>query len=275
MGEIDMKKECSVAEVMSIMESWAPKRLAEDWDNPGLLVGSPARRVGKIMTCLDVLESVADEAIERDCGLIIAHHPVIFRGQKHLRTDLPLGRLLQKLLSRDIAVIAAHTNLDITEGGVNDVLAGKLGLQALQPFMITDTGDSLGRVGEIEAPLDLCEFAKAVRDKLGAGHVRLVRPFGNGKKPVKRVAVCSGAGGEFIDKAVFAGANVYVTGDVKYHEARHAQELGLPVIDAGHFFTEQLIAGVIAGRVSKELALRGYEIDVREEQGSADPFEVI
>lgn len=275
MGEIDMKKECSVAEVMSIMESWAPKRLAEDWDNPGLLVGSPARRVGKIMTCLDVLESVADEAIERDCGLIIAHHPVIFRGQKHLRTDLPLGRLLQKLLSRDIAVIAAHTNLDITQGGVNDVLAGKLGLRALQPFMITDTGDSLGRMGETEAPLDLCEFAKAVRDKLGAGHVRLVRPFGNGKKPVKRVAVCSGAGGEFIDKAVFAGANVYVTGDVKYHEARHAQELGLPVIDAGHFFTEQLIAGVIAGRVSKELARRGYEIDVREEQGSADPFEVI
>lgn len=275
MGEIDMKKECSVAEVMSIMEAWAPKRLAEDWDNPGLLVGSPARRVGKIMTCLDVLESVADEAIERDCGLIIAHHPVIFRGQKHLRTDLPLGRLLQKLLSRDIAVIAAHTNLDITEGGVNDVLAGKLGLRALQPFMTTDTGDSLGRMGEIETPLDLCEFAKVVRDKLGAGHVRLVRPFGNGKKPVKRVAVCSGAGGEFIDKAVFAGANVYVTGDVKYHEARHAQELGLPVIDAGHFFTEQLIAGVIAGRVSKELARRGYEIDVREEQGSSDPFEVI
>lgn len=275
MGEIDMKKECSVAEVMSIMETWAPKRLAEDWDNPGLLVGSPARRVSKIMTCLDVLESVADEAIERDCGLIIAHHPVIFRGQKNLRTDLPLGRLLQKLLSRDIAVIAAHTNLDIAEGGVNDVLAGKLGLRALQPFMITDTGDSLGRVGEIEAPLDLWEFAKVVRDKLGAGHVRLVRPFGSEKKPVKRVAVCSGAGGEFIDKAVFAGANVYVTGDVKYHEARHAQELGLPVIDAGHFFTEQLIAGAIAGRVSKELTRRGYEIDVREEQGSTDPFEVI
>lgn len=274
MGEIDMKKECSVAEVMAIMEAWAPKRLAEDWDNPGLLVGSPARRVSKIITCLDVLESVADEAIERDCGLIIAHHPVIFRGQKHLRTDLPLGRLLQKLLSRDIAVIAAHTNLDITEGGVNDALAEKLGLRALQPFMTTDTGDSLGRVGEIEAPLELWEFAKAVRDKLGADHVRLVRPFGR-EKPVKRVAVCSGAGGEFIDKAAFAGANVYVTGDVKYHEARHAQELGLPVIDAGHFFTEQLIAGVIAGRVSKELTRRGYEIEVREEQGSADPFEVI
>lgn len=270
-----MKKECSVAEIMSIMETWAPKHLAEDWDNPGLLVGSPARRVSKIMTCLDVLESVADEAIERNCGLIIAHHPVIFRGQKHLRTDLPLGRLLQKLLSKDIAVIAAHTNLDITQGGVNDVLAVKLGLRALQPFMATDTGDSLGRVGETETPLDLWEFAKVVRDKLGASHVRLVRPFGKGTKPVKRVAVCSGAGGEFIDKAVFVGASVYVTGDVKYHEARHAQEIGLPVIDAGHFFTEQLIAGVIADRVSKELTRQGYEIDVREEQGSADPFEVI
>lgn len=270
-----MKKECSVAEIMSIMETWAPKHLAEDWDNPGLLVGSPARRVSKIMTCLDVLESVADEAIERNCGLIIAHHPVIFQGQKHLRTDLPLGRLLQKLLSKDIAVIAAHTNLDITQGGVNDVLAVKLGLRALQPFMATDTGDSLGRVGETETPLDLWEFAKVVRDKLGASHVRLVRPFGKGTKPVKRVAVCSGAGGEFIDKAVFVGASVYVTGDVKYHEARHAQEIGLPVIDAGHFFTEQLIAGVIADRVSKELTRQGYEIDVREEQGSADPFEVI
>lgn len=275
MGEVAMKRECSVAEVMAIMEAWAPKRLAEDWDNPGLLVGSPARRVSRIMTCLDVLESVADEAIEHDCGLIIAHHPVIFRGQKHLRTDLPLGRLLQKLLSHDIAVLAAHTNLDIAQGGVNDVLGMKLGLRDLQPFMVTDTGDSLGRVGETEEPLELGEFAQAVRDALGASHVRLVRPFEDKKKLVKKVAVCSGAGAEFIDRAVFAGADVYVTGDVKYHEARHAQELGLPVIDAGHFSTEQLIAGVIAHRVRDELVGRGYEIEVREETGSADPFEVI
>ena len=270
-----MKKECPVAEIMNVMEAWAPKRLAESWDNPGLLVGSPARRVKKVMTCLDVLESTADEAIEKGCGLIIAHHPVIFRGQKHLRTDLPLGRLLQKLLANDIAVIAAHTNLDITDGGVNDVLAERIGLQSLKPFVITDTGDSLGRVGETEVPLSLWEFAEEVRERLGADHVRLVRPFDEKEKPIRKVALCSGSGAEFIDKAVFAGANVYVTGDVKYHDARHAQELGLPVIDAGHFPTEQLIADVIAARVSKELTERGYDIEVMTESGAVDPFEVI
>ena len=270
-----MKKECSVAEIMRIMEAWAPKRLAEDWDNPGLLVGSPARRVRKIMTCLDVLESVVDEAVEQGCGLIIAHHPVIFRGQKHLRTDLPLGRLLQKLLANDIAVIAAHTNLDITEGGVNDVLAERIGLTDLKPFVITDTGDSLGRVGTVEVPLTLREFAEEVRERLGAAHVRLIRPFEEKEKPIKKVALCSGSGAEFIDKAVFAGANVYVTGDVKYHDARHAQELGLPVIDAGHFPTEQLIAAVIADRVRAELAESGYDIEVMADDTSTDPFEVL
>lgn len=270
-----MKKECSVAEIMNIMEAWAPKRMAEAWDNPGLLVGSPSRRVTKIMTCLDVLESVVDEAVEQGCGLIIAHHPIIFRGQKHLRTDLPLGRLLQRLLANDIAVIAAHTNLDIAAGGVNDVLAQRLGLVNLESFVITDTGDSLGRVGEMEVPVSLPDFAECVKERLGAAYVRLIRPTETKEKPVKKVALCSGAGAEFIDKAVFAGANVYVTGDVKYHDARHAQELGMPVIDAGHFPTEQLIAGVIADRVRRELTARGYEIEVIADNTASDPFEVV
>ena len=267
-----MKKECPVAEIMNVMEAWAPKRLAESWDNPGLLVGSPARRVTKVMTCLDVLESTADEAIEKGCGLIIAHHPVIFRGQKHLRTDLPLGRLLQKLLANDIPVIAAHTNLDITDGGVNDVLAERIGLQSLKPFVITDTGDSLGRVGETEVPLSLREFAEEVRERLGADHVRLVRPFDEKEKPIRKVALCSGSGAEFIDKAVFAGANVYVTGDVKYHDAQKAVQQGINVIDAGHFATEFPVVKVLADYLRQESREMKKTLEVVTDTVSRDYF---
>jgi len=260
--------------IMDAMERLAPKRLAEEWDNPGLLVGSPAAKIERVLVCLDVTDQVVDSAIASGCQLVIAHHPLIFKPLKNLRTDLPLGALLAKLIKNDIAVFAAHTNLDIAQGGVNDVLAERLGLTELQPFAITErredgTAESLGRLGKLREAMPAAAFAVAAAKALGAPYVRLA---GNKERQIKKVALCSGSGAEFIQKASFMGADAYVTGDVRYHEAQRAEELGLVVIDAGHFSTEFPVVEVLAARLRAELARAKGTVQVLADQSAADFF---
>lgn len=266
----------SVQTIMSALDRIAPRRLAEDWDNPGLLVGSFAQKVHRLMVALDVDDAVVDEAIERRADMIIAHHPAIFRGMKHLRTDLPLGRRLAKLVTHHIAVAAAHTNLDITRGGVNDVLAAHLGLEKLAAFVATGEldgeVDSLGRIGTLPAPVSIEEFADHVKNALHVSHVRLAAVP---DRPVRRVAVCGGAGAEFIDKAAIRGADVYVTGDVKYHDAQRAVEQGMHIIDAGHFGTEFPVVSVLAGHLRAELENEHGEIEIFITNRQQDVFQVI
>ena len=266
----------SVQTIMSALERIAPRRLAEDWDNPGLLVGSFAQKVNRLMVALDVDDAVVEEAIERRADMIVAHHPAIFRGMKQLRTDLPLGRRLAALLTHGIAVAAAHTNLDITRGGVNDVLAERLGLEKLSTFITTAQADgsaeSLGRIGTLPAPVAIDDFAHSVRERLGVSHVRLVRAA---DRPVRRVAVVGGAGAEFIDTAVRRGADVYLTGDVKYHEAQRAAEQGMHLIDAGHFGTERPVLPVLADLLRAELAAEHGTVEILVTETQRDVFDVI
>lgn len=263
--------------VMDALENIAPKRFAEDWDNPGLLVGALNQDIHKILVCLDVSDEVVEQAVASGADMIIAHHPLIFRGIKKLRTDLPLGRRIQMLLKHDIAVAAAHTNLDIAEGGVNDVLAGKIGLSKLSSFVIESQDVdgsvlSMGRMGTLPAPMTVQDFARQIRDALPTDHVRLVDA---GERPVRKVAICSGSGAEFIQKAAFMGADVYVTGDVKYHEAQQAVELGMHVIDAGHFGTEYPVVEVLKTRLAEELAEAKGTVEVVADQSARDFFTVI
>ena len=262
--------------VMNALERIAPRHLAEDWDNTGLLVGSYAQKVKRILVALDVDDIVVAEAIERSADMIVAHHPAIFRGMKQLRTDLPLGRRLAALLTHGIAVAAAHTNLDITRGGVNDVLAARLGLEKLSTFITTAQADgsaeSLGRIGTLPAPVAIDDFAHSVRERLGVSHVRLVRAA---DRPVRRVAVVGGAGAEFIDTAVRRGADVYLTGDVKYHEAQRAAEQGMHLIDAGHFGTERPVLPVLADLLRAELAAEHGTVEILVTERQRDVFDVI
>ena len=262
--------------VMNALERIAPRRLAEDWDNPGLLVGSYAQKISRVLVALDVDDAVVAEAIERRADMIVAHHPAIFRGIKQLRTDLPLGRRLGTLLTHGIAVAAAHTNLDIVRGGVNDVLAGHLGLEKLSSFVITSqeggVTESLGLVGTLPAPASVEAFARTVKERLGVTHVRLAAAAA---RPVRRVAVCGGAGAEFIDNAVRLGADVYVTGDVKYHEAQRAVEQGMHIIDAGHFGTESPVLPVLAEHLRAELATERGGIEIFVTNTQKDVFDVI
>ncbi len=263
--------------ILDAMNRIAPKRLAEEWDNPGLLVGDPNQPVDKVLICLDVSDEVIDSAIKLNAQLIISHHPLIFRAMKHLRTDLPLGKRLQKLLKHDIAVFAAHTNLDIAAGGVNDVLAEALGLVNIRPFekSTKDTEEptvTLGRMGDLPRPLSARDFAHQIKEALPTSHVRLTEA---GTHEIRRVALCSGSGAEFIAKAAFLKADAYVTADVKYHEAQHALEEGIHLIDAGHFGTEFPIVHALRQRLETELSAVGIEVELFEDTGSQDVFTVI
>ena len=261
--------------IMNIMEQLAPRRLAEDWDNPGLLVGSPKQDVGKLLVCLDVTEEVVMEAVYNHCDMIISHHPVIFKGMKKLRTDLYQGRLFQKLLINNIAVFSAHTNLDAAVGGVNDVLARAAGLERIRAFDSDSSRpmeETVGRIGYLPEPMTIDEFAAKLKAGLGAEYVRVVRA---GDKIIRKVALCSGAGAEFISRAAFLGADCYITGDVKYHDAQLARENEIHVIDGGHFPTEFPVVKVLAELISAKAEEAGERLEIICDTASRDVFEVI
>lgn len=258
-----------VQTICDAMNRIAPKHLAEEWDNPGLLIGNPNQSVNKILICLDVSEQVIEHAIKISAQMIISHHPLIFRAMKNIRTNLPLGHKIELLIKNDIACFAAHTNLDSAEGGVNDVLAEKIGLIDVKPF---DEDCLLGRIGKLEREMTAEEFAIYIKHVLKADDVRLICA---GQFTIKKVGICSGAGSEFISKAKFLGADAFVTGDVKYHEAQSAVENKIHVIDAGHFATEFPIVHSLAERLTNEFKRLKLDMEIVEDNYSKDFFKVI
>lgn len=261
-------KNCTVQTVADAVNRLAPQNLAEDWDNPGLLVGTPKAPVQKIFVCLDVTDATISRAIELGAQLIVAHHPLIFRPLKNIRVDLPLGKKISRLIKNDISVFAAHTNLDTATGGVNDVLAQKLGLHDVKMF--GDDEISMGRIGTLEAPISAENFAHHVKQSLNADSVRLISA---GDFPISKVGLCGGAGANFIAKAKFFGAQAFVTGDVKYHEAQAAVDSGIHVVDAGHFATEFPIVRELADYLRGEL--KNFPVEIFTDTESKDFFTTI
>lgn len=261
-------KTITVQAIAGALNRLAPPKLAEEWDNVGLLVGEPTAAVERILVCLDASLEAIERAIEIDAQMIVSHHPMIFRPIKSVRIDLPLGRRLRALLKHDIAVFAAHTNLDSAVGGVNDVLASKLGLIDVQPLDQTTEEPALGRLGRLEREMSAREFAEHVKRSLRADFVRLSDA---GNFAIKKVGICGGAGADFIMRAKFTGADAFVTGDVKYHEAQTAIDNGIHVIDAGHFATEHPIVEVLAEKLREEFD--GLSIEIFNEE--RDVFSIV
>ena len=258
-----------VQTVCDAMNRIAPKNLAEEWDNPGLLVGDPKQNVSKILVCLDLSDDTINQAVENNVQMIVTHHPMIFRAIKSIRADLPLGRKICSLIKNDIACFAAHTNLDSAEGGVNDVLAKRIGLVDVKPF---EEELTLGRIGNLQREMSATEFAFHVKKLLKTDHIRLINA---GDFLIKRVGICSGAGSEFIFKAKFFGADAFVTGDVKYHEAQSAVENKIHIVDAGHFATEFPIVHALSEKLREEFKRLDIEIEVIEDVNSKDIFQII
>ena len=242
----------TVADILKYIETIAPPQMAEGWDNEGLLCGRKDRPVQKILVALDPFRSVIDEAIGSGADLIVTHHPLIFgEDVKAVNTDTETGRCLLPLIENGIAAINAHTNLDQAPGGVNDILAKKLALvniQVLNPAGTDAAGREWGliRVGEVpEQPLDA--FLNRVKTLLGCEGLRYV----NGGKPVRRVCVGGGSCGGAIWEVAAAGCDTFVTADVKYNQFRTAYELGVNLIDAGHFHTENPTMPIVAEQLRK------------------------
>lgn len=374
-----MVKGTTNADVFRLLENWAPKSLAEEWDNVGLQVGSYHKPVKRIMVTLDVLEAVVDEAIANEVDLIIAHHPILFKPLQQLNLDSWRGRVVKKLIQHDITVYAAHTNLDIANGGVNDMLADLLGLtnreimvdtneEALykiavyvpeahieevmdavteagaghigkyshctfrttgtgtfkpligtSPFIgeqdklenvtevkletvvqetrlqkvlkailgahpyeevaydvipLQNTGEKygLGRVGTLANTVTLEELTNMVKTTL---EVSTVRVSGNLTKKIKRVAVLGGSGEKYIIPALHKKADVYITGDMTFHHAQEAIEMGLAIIDAGHYIEKVMKLGTKQFLEAK--IKNGHEIDptidVIVSTTNTDPFQ--
>ncbi|MGN1015201.1 MAG: Nif3-like dinuclear metal center hexameric protein, partial [Butyricicoccus sp.] len=194
-----------VKQVLSVLEEAAPYELAESWDNVGLLVGDPEQPVRGVLCALDITMPVVEEAIERGCSLIVAHHPVIFTQVSRVTADTVTGRILIRMIQNNISGICMHTNMDCAEAGVNDLLAASLGLTDVVSMGAGETG-TLGRVGNLPRSMSLAEFAQHVKVSLGAGGVRVA----DGGKPVSRVAVGGGACGKMMDYAVAQGADTFV-----------------------------------------------------------------
>ncbi len=233
----------AVGEIEQFLYALAPKPLTQSWDNVGLLVGRPDREVKKVLVSLDITEAVAEEASRWGAELIVAHHPVIFGGVKSVTDRDPTGRTLLYLVEHSLAAICMHTNLDAAAGGVNDLLADTLGLTDASP--VEEHG--IERTGVLPDPLPLPDFLARIKSALAPNGIRYV----DGGRPVHCVAVGGGACGDFFPRAAALGCDTFVTADVKYHQFLDAKAMGLSLIDAGHFPTENLVCPRLCAALSE------------------------
>ncbi|CCO09120.1 Nif3-like dinuclear metal center hexameric protein [Desulforamulus hydrothermalis] len=363
-------------EIAALIESFAPRGLAEDWDNSGWQLGDPGAAVKTVLLALDVDQTILQEAREKQANLILCHHPLFMKGIKNIRLDEPKGALVAELLKNNIAVYAAHTNLDSAVGGVNELLAARLGLSGadvLQPargekyyklavfvpaehteavqqalagagagwignysdctFQVRGTGTfrprsgshpfigeqgelarveeirletivpagkvktvlaamlaahpyeevaydlyalenrpaagGLGRIGNLANPKSFADLVIAVKEALGLATVKV----GGGMwREVRRVAVCGGAGGELWPLAAAQGADVFITGDIKYHTAQDMLAAGLNFIDAGHFATEHVILPALQERLTEACRQQKLDVVFILTKRQSDPF---
>lgn len=247
-----------VNDIIKIMDSIAPREMAESWDNAGFLLGRRDNPVKKIMVALDVSPEVVEQAVAQKADMLVTHHPPIFKPLKSICDNSWQSALLLKCIENGIAVYSAHTSLDSVIGGVNDVLAEKLGLNNIKVLVNSGEGGSLGRVGTLSEKMTFEDFAVMVKRVLG---LQFVTGISAGKQ-VCKVALCGGAGIDFVAEALEQGADTYVTGDIKYHEAQNAVFSGLNLIDATHQGTELPVVAVLADKLALRMAAAGIGAQV-------------
>lgn len=249
----------TVAQVLELVNGIAPFELAEPWDNVGLLAGRPDARVDRVLCALDMSLSVLEEAERVGAGLVVTHHPILFRGRKNLCETDGEGRMLCALVRSGIAMIAAHTNFDNADPGVNDALAAALGLSQVQAL---ENGMRIGRPEQT----DFGTFFKCAEAVLGGP----VRRYGDPARPIAKVAVLGGAGEDYANAALDAGADVYLTGEMAYHKALDAVANGMCVVEAGHAATEY--PAISALRRGLQIAADAVQYDICVLQSESELF---
>lgn len=225
-------------EVLKEIDRCCPFAFQEAWDNSGLQIGNPAANIEKTLLAFDFTEAVLAEAIDKNADLVVTHHPFFFQGVKRIDLSTAKGRMIAGLLEYRIALVSCHTCLDKMEYGVSAALGNQLGLRDCAFFLPETSGVGFGMVGYVPEEMTFADFADMVKATLRLEALRFV---GDPSAAVKKVVVMGGAGAEFMAEAQRQGADVYVSGDFKYHDAQAAGEMGLAIIDAGHFGTEVVV----------------------------------
>ena len=232
----------NIKEVVTTLESFAPLPLQESYDNAGLQVGLTATEVSGVLLCLDVTEKVIDEAVAKGCNLIVAHHPLLFRGLKQIGDKTQAERCVTMALRKDIAIYAVHTNLDNAEGGVNYEIARRLGLENVRFLQPNAQGGGSGVIGNLPDEMSARAFLQLVKKEFGVEcmmHNELLQ------RPIKTVALCGGAGDFLLQEAVSRQADAFLTGEMHYH-VYMGMEQTIQIAVAGHYQTEQYTKDLLA-----------------------------
>lgn len=248
----------TTGELYSYFDRKIPRALSCDWDNDGLMVcADSTREVKKALFALDVTDAVADYAIAGGYDLIISHHPLIFSPLKAINTENPVCARALRLIAAGISVFSFHTRLDALDGGVNDILAASLGLENTRPF--GPAGEEMGRIGELACEMTAESFTALVKERVSShitGHFT--------EREIRTVAVLGGSGRDFIDAAKAAGAEVFLCGEAGYHAVLDAPSLGIGVVEAGHYETENGVSAFFADAFRSDYPEIVFEIYPRE-----------
>ena len=230
----------TVRELYAFLEEKMPRSLSCDWDNDGLMVcPDDTKEVRRVLVALDITAAVAEQAIKEGYDLVVSHHPLIFHPLKAVAPGEATVNKVIRLLTSGVSAMSFHTRLDAVAGGVNDVLANAIGLQNITPF--GKNGEEMGRIGTLAEPMSLREFAERVKAATGAEYVQI----SDAGKLVSRVAVLGGGGAGESGAAEAAGADTYLTGDLRHDQLTEAPERGMNMVQGGHFFTENLVCNRI------------------------------
>jgi GTP cyclohydrolase I len=279
----------TVKDIITLMETIAPPQLAEKWDNSGLQLGKRDWPVTRILTALDPSPEVVAEATKQKADMLITHHPLLFAPLKSIDLDTPAGDIIGKALEYHLSIYSAHTNLDSVADGLNDILASRLELlniAALQllassPDFISPEGEGtlsparpqgLGRTGELAATTTLRAYSIFVKKQLSLDHVTMI---GNPELKIRRVVVCTGSGSGLLDAFYSTGAQVYVSGDFRYHDARTAEANNVGLIDIGHFASEHLMVAALASRLKVECDANGFPVIIHACEIEKNPFVIL
>ncbi len=236
-----------IKEVLSALERFAPLPLQESWDNAGLQVGLTETEVSGALLCLDVNEQIVDEAIRKDCNLIVSHHPLLFRGLKQVGGTDYVQRCVIKAIKNDICVVSMHTNMDNALDGVNFKMAEKMGAKPLNAELAEDEKCPMV-VAELDEPTTPADFVQMLKRVFGVACVMCNELL---HRPIRKVAICGGAGDFMLPDAVKAGADAFVTGEMHYHVYfDHEQKIQICVI--GHYQSEQFTCEIFRDIIQKE-----------------------
>ena len=242
-----------IEEIIKIMESIAPLSLAADWDNCGIQIHVGKTDIRKVMTALEISKEVICEAKEKNVDMIITHHPLIFRAIENIDNNTVTGKHIIELINAGISVYSAHTNFDEAEGGNNDYLASLLELKN----------------GEFSREMSFHEACEYVKERLNLTGIKTV---GDRDTIIKKVGLCAGSGSDKIKEAIAAGCDLFITGDIKYHDARYAKEAEVCMIDAGHYGTEKFFAENLAAKLAD--AVEG-KLEIIRSEADSEPFRAL